>query len=100
MKLKSIDKSYPHGHLAHSWTVSDVSEVYERQLGTSPQEVRDQEERVHERAGELAHASFASKQSEEPQIEGETVKLHAHDSEDMNQDQIHKLASLHLWRGI
>jgi hypothetical protein len=79
-------------------TTGEEPETYERLLGTSPQEVRDQETRVHERAADLAQASAQSREYAGPTIEGETVHVHEHDSEDRNQDLIHSMASIHLWR--
>ncbi len=81
----------------HSVT-GDVVELYERQLGTTPEQVRDQEERVHERAGELAEKSSYSLESCGPKISGETVQVLSHDSEDREQDQIRYRAANSIFR--
>jgi hypothetical protein len=74
-------------------TGKDEWTVYERQLGTSPEQVRDQEERVHQRAGDLAQHSCDAYASTEKGITGDTVSQHSHNSEDSNQDAIHREAA-------
>ena len=96
-KLKPIDEAPAGGitHLARKWTGAQSTDwtVYERELGTSPEQVRDQEERVHQRAGDLAQHSCDSYATTDPQLDGDTVWLHSHDSEDSDQDAIHKQAA-------
>jgi hypothetical protein len=74
-------------------TTGEEVEIYERLLGITPEQVRDQETGVHERASDLAQASAESRESDEPMIEGETVHVHEHDGEDRHQDLIHYQAA-------
>jgi len=84
-------------HFLHR-TTGDEVEIYERQLGTTPEQVRDQEDRVHERAADLAERSSYSDESGEPKVAGDTVQVLSHDSEDREQDQIHYRAANSAFR--
>ena len=80
-------------------TLGDDCEIYERELGVTPEQVRDQEERVHELAGNLAFQASYDGKTTDPQIEGDTVSLHRHNAEDADQDKVHnKAARLAYWR--
>ena len=96
-KLPSIDKARPGGHNDFArrsvGSKQTTVEIYERLLGVTPEQVRDQEERVHERAGALADLSYADMQTTDPKVEGDTVRLVSHDSEDADQDKIHRQAA-------
>ena len=74
-------------------TGKDIWTVYERELGVTPEQVRDQEDRVHQRAGDLAQHSCDSYASTEKGISGDTVSQHSHNSEDKDQDSIHREAA-------
>jgi hypothetical protein len=96
-RLKPIDEAPAGGitHLTRKITGAQSTDwrVYERELGTTPEQVRDQEERVHQRAGDLAQHSCDSYATTDPQLDGDTVSLHSHDSEDSDQDAIHRQAA-------
>jgi hypothetical protein len=101
-KLPSIDKARPGGHnnFLHRYVghQNTTVEIFERPLGTSPEEMRDHEAGVHERAADLADANANSLETTDPKIEGDTVSLHAHDSEDRDQDLIHYHAAKSAFR--
>ena len=96
-KLKPIDQARAGGipHLVRKHTGQEATDwsVYERPLGVTPEAVRDHEEAVHQRAGDLAQHSCDSYATTDPQLDGDTIRLHSHDSEDANQDAIHRQAA-------
>jgi hypothetical protein len=101
-KLPSIDKAKPGGHndFLHRYVgyQNTTVEIYDPAPGTSPEEMGAHEERVHGRAADWAEASVHSLESTDPKIEGDTVSLHSYDSEDRNQDAVHKIAAKTAFR--
>lgn len=96
-RLKPIDEARPGGlpNFSRKVTGGEATEwtVYNRPLGVTPEAVRDHEELVHQRAGDLAQHSCDSYATTDPQLDGDTVRLVSHDSEDADQDAIHRQAA-------
>jgi len=96
-KLKPIDEAPAGGipHLVRKRTGGEATDwsVYERPLGVTPEAVRDHEDAVHQRAGDLAQHSCDSYATTDPQLDGDTVRLVSHNSEDEDQDAIHRQAA-------